>query len=120
MSERGVVLLIEDEESIADMLRSVFEREGFRVHHSVTGQGGLDRLRQSPPRAVLLDLNLPDMDGVEVCRKIRADSAVPVSPVLALYTATLVTESGRPSGQSHTRDCPVTLYSRSWLRWAIR
>ena len=78
MTQRGVLVLIEDEESIAEMLRSVFEREGFTVHHSANGQSGLDRIRAADPRAVLLDLSLPDMDGVDVCRKIRAESDVPV------------------------------------------
>ncbi len=86
VGERGVVLLIEDEESIAEMLRSVFEREGFRVAHSYTGQGGIDRIREAPPRVVLLDLNLPDMDGVEVCRKIRSTSDVPVIMLTARDT----------------------------------
>ncbi len=78
MTERGLILLIEDEESIAEMLRSVFEREGFRLIHSLSGQSGLDRLTEATPRVVLLDLNLPDMDGVDVCRKIRVGSDVPV------------------------------------------
>ena len=83
---RGVVLLIEDEESIAEMLGTVFEREGFRLVHSLTGQAGLDRLREREPKAVLLDLNLPDIDGVEVCRKIRAQHDVPVIMLTARDT----------------------------------
>ena len=85
-TNRGVVLLIEDEESIAEMLRTVFEREGYRLIHSLTGQAGLDRLRERQPKAVLLDLNLPDIDGVDVCRKIRADHDVPVIMLTARDT----------------------------------
>jgi DNA-binding response OmpR family regulator len=54
------------------------EREGFRLIHVTTGEEGLQRLEARPPKAVLLDLNLPGMDGVEVCRHIRATSDIPV------------------------------------------
>jgi DNA-binding response OmpR family regulator len=78
MSARGTVLLIEDEENIADMLRGFFEREGYRFLHALTGEDGLVRMRDRAPNVVLLDLNLPGMDGVEVCRTIRSSSDVPI------------------------------------------
>jgi DNA-binding response OmpR family regulator len=75
---RGRIVLIEDEEPIADMLRVFFEREGFKLVHASTGEDGLERLEERPARAVLLDLNLPGIDGIETCRRIRALSDVPV------------------------------------------
>ena len=78
MSSRGTVVLIEDEEAIADLIRMYFEQEGFRLVHAPTGERGLDAVRDRDPRAVLLDLGLPGMDGIEVCRRIRAFSDVPV------------------------------------------
>jgi DNA-binding response OmpR family regulator len=72
------VLLIEDDEPIAEMLRSVFEREGFRLLHAKSGEEALDRLRVRSVNAVLLDLNLPGMDGIETCRRLRELSRVPV------------------------------------------
>jgi len=78
MNTRGTVVLIEDEESIADLLRMYFEQEGFRLVHAPDGELGLDAVRDRDPRVVLLDLGLPGMDGVEVCRRIRAMSDVPV------------------------------------------
>jgi DNA-binding response OmpR family regulator len=74
----GIVLLIEDEEEIADLLRLVFEKEGFRLLHAASGEKGLELLTQRSPRAVLLDLGLPGIDGMEVCRRIRATGDVPV------------------------------------------
>ena len=71
-------MLIEDEEEIADLLRMSFEREGFRLVHATTGEDGLDRLRERQPRVVLIDIGLPGMDGYEVCRRIRAESDLPV------------------------------------------
>jgi DNA-binding response OmpR family regulator len=72
------ILLIEDELPIAEMLQGFFQRDGFDFQHVETGEDGLNRLKQRPFDAVLLDLNLPGMDGVDVCRKIRAFSDVPV------------------------------------------
>ncbi len=83
---KGSVLLIEDEESIAEMLTTVFDREGLRLVHSPTGEDGLRRLERSDPLVVLLDLNLPGMDGVEVCRRIRARSETPVIMLTARDT----------------------------------
>ncbi len=74
----GTILLIEDEDEIADLLRLYFEREGFRLLHAENGEKGLDRLRERDPRAVLLDIGLPGIDGIEVCRQIRSSSEVPV------------------------------------------
>jgi DNA-binding response OmpR family regulator len=83
---RGRILLIEDEEPIADMLRVFFEREGYKLVHAPTGEAGLERLGERPARAVLLDLNLPGIDGIETCRRIRALSDVPVIMLTARDT----------------------------------
>ncbi len=75
---KGTVLLIEDEDAIADMLRGFFERDGFRFLHAVTGEEAIARLRTRPVSVVLLDLNLPGIDGIDVCKAIRGFSSVPV------------------------------------------
>lgn len=72
------VLLVEDDDSIADMLRSFFERDGFRFLHALTGEEAIERLRIRPVSVVLLDLNLSGIDGVETCRRIREFTQVPV------------------------------------------
>lgn len=77
-TSRGTVVLIEDEEAIADLVRMYFEQEGFRVVHAPNGEKGIDAVRDRDPRVVLLDLGLPGIDGIEVCRRVRAISDVPV------------------------------------------
>jgi two-component system, OmpR family, response regulator RegX3 len=75
---RGHVTVIEDEASISDPLRSALEREGYAVSVESTGNGGLESVRANEPDIVLLDLNLPDLDGRDVCRAIRQTSGVPI------------------------------------------
>ena len=82
----GTVLLIEDEADIADLLRMYLEGEGFTFVHAASGEDGLDRFKQREPRLVLLDIGLPGIDGLEVCRRIRADSEVPIIMLTARDT----------------------------------
>jgi two-component system, OmpR family, response regulator RegX3 len=72
------VVVIEDEASISDPLRSALEREGYLVEVAATGGEGLEAVRRADPAIVLLDLGLPDIDGRDVCRAIRSSSQVPI------------------------------------------
>jgi DNA-binding response OmpR family regulator len=74
----GTVLLIEDEAEIAELLHLYFEREGFRLVHAASGETGLERLQRGDVRAALLDIGLPGLDGIEICRRIRSESDIPV------------------------------------------
>ena len=78
MDKGGTILLIEDEPEIADLLRLYFEKEGYRLLHAESGEVGLTWLGDRDPRVVVLDIGLPGIDGIEVCRRIRAVSEVPV------------------------------------------
>jgi two-component system response regulator RegX3 len=72
------VLVVEDEPSLADAVRYNLEREGFTVDVASDGRQGLERFRSSPPALVILDLMLPEVSGLDVCRAIRAESSVPI------------------------------------------
>jgi DNA-binding response OmpR family regulator len=76
MSER--ILIVEDEANIASFVTLYLQKAGYTVDRASTGQEGLDLFARQPPALILLDLNLPDMDGLDVCRKLRADSQVPI------------------------------------------
>ncbi|MFZ5478943.1 MAG: response regulator [Myxococcota bacterium] len=76
MAER--ILVIDDDDRLAAMLGSYLEQRGLRVERREDAQGGLAALRRAPFDAVVLDVMLPDLDGFEVLRRIRADSDVPV------------------------------------------
>src|SRR6266540_3968665 len=76
MAER--ILLIEDDARLAEMVSEYLGEAGFRVSVARQGRSGLDRLAREPFDALVLDLMLPDMDGLEVCRELRAKSDVPL------------------------------------------
>lgn len=80
------VLLVEDDDAIADMLREFFEGDGYRFLHALTGEEAVERLRIRPVSAILLDINLPGMDGVETCRRIREFTKIPVIMLTARDT----------------------------------
>jgi len=74
----GIVLLVEDEENLASLVTAYLEREGYSVVLVGSGSEALSALERQTVRLVVLDLTLPDIDGLEVCRQIRARSPVPV------------------------------------------
>jgi two-component system response regulator MprA len=72
------VLVIEDEERIRNFLNRGLTFEGYRVDTAADGETGLELARDNPPDLVLLDLMLPGLDGLEVCRRLRAVSELPI------------------------------------------
>lgn len=74
----GTVLVIEDEESIASLVEAYLARAGYAVRWAQTAADGLAALETQPLRLVVLDLGLPDRDGLEVCREIRRRGRMPV------------------------------------------
>src|SRR5712675_667418 len=78
------VLLIEDDRDIVELVRYNLEREGFQVAAANDGATGLVQVRKSPPDMLLLDLMLPKLSGLEICRDIRRDQALNRLPILML------------------------------------
>ncbi len=74
----GRVLVVEDDEAIADVLRRTLRQEGHEVRSSTDGVEALRAAEEFVPDLVVLDLGLPGLDGVEVCRRLRAESDVPI------------------------------------------
>ncbi len=78
MIRGGTILVVEDEEDIASVIRAYLERDGFRVVWAARGTEGLQALEQNDVRLAILDLQLPDTDGLDLCRAIRSSSRLPV------------------------------------------
>jgi len=78
MPEASTILLVDDEESVRKVLTFPLERDGFRVVQAADGEEALLRFGESGPDLVVLDIMLPKLDGLEVCKRLRATSQVPI------------------------------------------
>ncbi|MCA9932362.1 MAG: response regulator, partial [Anaerolineales bacterium] len=74
------ILIVEDEENIAEFLQKILEPEGFATVRARSGRVALAHIQQTPPALILLDLMLPDMEGLQICRRVRQQS--PYIPII--------------------------------------
>jgi two-component system, OmpR family, KDP operon response regulator KdpE len=72
------ILIVDDEPSILATMAPLLRGRGYEVSTATTGHAALDGVDRQPPQLVILDLGLPDMDGVEVCRRLREGRAIPI------------------------------------------
>ncbi len=78
------ILIVEDEREILDLVKLYLEKEGFRTLTAANGRDGLNLARTEHPDLIILDLMLPEMDGIEVCKKVRGERATTTIPILML------------------------------------
>lgn len=78
MENNKTILIIEDDKGLRTGTAFAFRQDGYRVLEAGSGEKGYEMFQQERPDGILLDLNLPGMDGIEVCRKVRERSEVPV------------------------------------------
>jgi len=83
MAESPLILVVDDEQSYRDALRVALEREGFRVETAADGAEAIEKFDACKPALVLLDVMLPRISGVDVCRELRTRSQVPIIMVTA-------------------------------------
>lgn len=94
---KGRVLIVDDDQALAEMLGIVLRNEGLDVEHVADGSAAMDTFHEVKPDLVLLDVMLPGLDGMEVCRRIRAESGVPIV-MLTARSDTLDVVVGLESG----------------------
>ncbi|MBN2617161.1 MAG: response regulator transcription factor [Spirochaetales bacterium] len=80
---RGNILIIEDEVEIAELISLYLEKEGIKTFYAKTGEEGLQKFQENKMDLLILDINLPGMDGFQVLQKIRLESTIPVMIVSA-------------------------------------
>ncbi len=101
------ILVVDDEADIATLIKLTLERAGAaRVEVAATGDAALASVREAPPDLMILDLNLPSIDGIEVCRLVRARPATATLPIIMLTART--GESDRVSGLDLGADDYIT------------
>ena len=74
----GLAVVIEDDEAISALVATYLEQAGFEVVRECTGEGGFEAVARRRPRFVVLDLGLPDIDGFDLCRRLRGSADVPI------------------------------------------
>ena len=97
VAARGRILVVDDDASLAEMLTIVLRQEGFESQMCSRGDQAMDHFRSYRPDLVLLDLMLPGLDGIDVCREIRTESGVPIV-MLTAKTDTVDVVLGLESG----------------------
>jgi two-component system, OmpR family, phosphate regulon response regulator PhoB len=101
------ILIVEDDPDIALSLSVKLERDGgYRVETAGSGPEGLEKAQARPPDLVLLDVNLPGMDGFEICRRLRADAATSAVPIIMLTAR--IDEADRVAGLEFGADDYIT------------
>lgn len=78
------ILIVEDEEDIQELVRYNLAKEGYRVTQSLTGEDGFKTAKTAHPDLILLDLMLPGLDGLEICRHLKADPKTSHTPIIML------------------------------------
>src|SRR4051812_4428557 len=81
---RGSILVVDDEETTTGLLLRLLGREGYIVHSADNGEAALAAMERHAPDVVLLDVQLPGIDGFEVCRRIKARAASRLTPVVMI------------------------------------
>lgn len=84
MAEKQSILIVEDDLDLAEMLSAYFRVQGYEVKDAVWGEDAIRVSQESPPDIVLLDIRLPDIDGYEVCRKLRTHRRTESLPIIFL------------------------------------
>jgi len=84
------ILVIDDDAAVTDLLSVLLRSQGFDVTATNSSTDGLNAARQNPPEMIILDLMMPEMDGWEVCRAVRAFSKVPIIVLSALNDPSMV------------------------------
>jgi two-component system alkaline phosphatase synthesis response regulator PhoP len=77
------ILLVDDEPKVCDLIRAYLEKDGYEVIIAADGVEAIEQVQRHKPDLILLDLNLPELDGLEVCRTVRKQSNVPIIMVTA-------------------------------------
>ena len=83
MNTKANIIIIEDEKNICNFIETVLSPQGYQVTSAYTGTDGLKLIESLKPDVVLLDLGLPDMDGLELIQEVRSTSALPIIVISA-------------------------------------
>jgi two-component system alkaline phosphatase synthesis response regulator PhoP len=84
MSEKKRILVVDDEPDFCAIVQGQLEKEGFAVELAYDGVQGLEKVQANPPDAIVLDVMMPEMDGYEMCNKLKSDEKYVDIPIILL------------------------------------
>ncbi len=84
MNEKKRILVVDDEPDFCSIVQGNLEKEGFEVDVAYDGAQGLEKVKANPPDAIVLDVMMPEKDGYEVCKELKADKAYAEIPIVML------------------------------------
>ena len=90
-----LILIVEDNEKNRKLVRRVLEKQGYRIVEVETGEEGVQAAHDQPPDLVLMDYQLPGIDGIETFHRIRADKAIPRMPIVAVTASAMPEDTER-------------------------
>ena len=99
MTEKKRILVVDDEPDFCSIVQAQLEKEGFEVEIAYNGIEGLEKVHANPPDAIVLDVMMHEMDGYEVCKKLKADEKYADIPVVLLTAVASHVTSTRYSHQ---------------------
>ena len=88
----GLVLVIDDEKDLLELVRYNLEKEGYRIRMAENGEAGLEAAMRELPDIVIVDLMLPGIDGLDVCRRLRSDQRTARTPIIMLTAKSAETD----------------------------
>jgi CheY-like chemotaxis protein len=91
----GKVLVIDDDLTITDLIKTVLARDGYQVYIANSGQQGIALARQVGPNLILMDIMMPDLDGYEATKQLKADPRLQGIPVIFLTGKSASEDGGR-------------------------
>jgi len=103
------ILIVDDDPRLLNVMAAFFELKGFEVHTADGGVRGLEEVRRSRPAVVILDVMMPDMDGIAVCREIKTDPALADTTVLMLSAREQLAAAAASAGASGAVSKPFDL-----------
>lgn len=89
---KGLVLVIDDEKDLLELVRYNLEKEGYKIKTADNGESGLEAAAREMPDIVIVDLMLPGIDGLDVCRRLRADQRTARTPIIMLTAKSTETD----------------------------
>jgi len=84
MTDKKRILVVDDEPDFCSIVQGQLEKEGFDVELAYNGVEGMEKVQANPPDAIVLDVMMPEKDGYEMCKELKADSNLCEIPVLLL------------------------------------